>query len=63
MKHYFKKELLNLLGKENLVMNRNFTTTGSAKRLRLLGPKIWNSLPEKTAITPYKLFKPCLFLK
>ena len=44
-------------------MNRNFTTTGSAKRLRLLGPKIWNSLPEKTAITPCKLFKPCRFLK
>ena len=43
---YFKKGSHFARRKNDIVVNRAKTTTFGKKRLRTLGPKIWNSLPE-----------------
>ena len=43
---YFKKDSHSARRKNGLVANRAKTTTFGEKSLRVLGSKIWNSLPE-----------------
>ena len=46
MHTYFKKDSNSPWRKNGLVVNRAKTKTFGEKSLRMLGPKIWNSLPE-----------------
>ena len=55
---YFKKGLHSASRKNDLVVNRAKTKTFSEKSLRVLGPKIWNSLPEDVKdLTSFQKFK------
>ena len=42
---YFEKGSHSARRKNDLVVNRAKTTTFCEKRLKIIGPKIWNSLP------------------
>ena len=60
MKLHFKKGSYSTRRKNNLVVNRARTTTFGEKSLQILGPKIWNSLPEnakeQTSIKEFNKF-------
>ena len=58
MHTYFKKGSYSARRKNELIVNREKTTTFGEKILRSLGHKTWNSLPEDVKdLTSFQKFK------